>query len=94
MGHDFLIFLYPEGKIKPIMLECCVSHHVLPVKDLHDVTEQLAASPRLLMLLQVELQLLRHQRQKDLAAICRDSNVHTHSSRLTHGPDDRLLEAV
>lgn len=51
-------------------LESRVPHHILPVEHLKDVAEQLAAGLRLLPLLQVKLQLLRHQRQEDLAAIC------------------------
>lgn len=67
-----------------------VSYHILPVKHLQDVTEQLAASLRLLPHLQVELQLLRHQRQKDLTAICRDAPRKIN----THTLDDRSHTAV
>ena len=61
-------------------LESRVPHHIFPVEHLQDVAEELAAGLRLLPLLQVELQLLRHQRQEDLAAICGDGgkkNTHT-----------------
>lgn len=69
-----------------IKLESCVHYHILPVEHLQDVTKQLAASLRLLTLLQVELQLVRHQRQEDLSAICRDTSKYTQSQRRsTHG---------
>lgn len=51
-------------------LKSRVPHHILPVEHFQDVAKQLAAGLRLFPLLQVELQLLRHQRQEDLAAIC------------------------
>lgn len=86
----------PEGrKNKHIKLKSCVSHHILPVEHLQDVTKQLAASLQLLLLLQVELQLVCHQRQEDLAAVCRDSTKYTHSQcRSAQGADDRLQKAV
>jgi len=77
------------------MPESCASHHILPVKHLQYVTEQLAASLQILALLQVELQLVRHQRQEDLTAICRDPEENTHSlQRSTHGTDERSPTAA
>lgn len=87
--------VYPRGKEKCMKLESCVPHHIFPVEHLQDVTKQLAASLRLLPLLQVKLQLVRHQRQEDLTAICRDSTRYTHSQcHSTQGADDRSHEAV
>lgn len=72
-------------------LQRCVTHHILPVEHLQDVAKQLAASLWLLPLLQVELQLVRHQRQEDLAAICGDIGryINIHDRRSTRGTDDR-----
>lgn len=75
-GFSCYATVYPRGKPKRIKLKSCVSHHILPVEHLQDVTKQLAASLRLLLLLQVELQLVCHQWQEDLTAICRDSSTH------------------
>lgn len=58
------------------MMKSSVPHHILPVEHLQDVAQQLAARLQLLLLLQVELQLLGHQRQEDLAAVCGDSGEH------------------
>lgn len=88
-----MLLFIPQREIKVLKAgESCVPHHVLPVEHLQDVTEQLAASFGLLTLLQVELQLVRHQRQEDLTAICGD----THSQRRSahDGADDGSHEAA
>lgn len=55
-----------------------VPYHIFPVQHLQDVAQQLATGLQLLLLLQVELQLVGHQWQEDLAAICGDT-PRTHS---------------
>lgn len=54
-------------------------YHIFPVQHLQDVAQQLATSLQLLLLLQVELQLVCHQWQEDLTAICGDTAKHSMS---------------
>ena len=77
-----MLLFVPQRRIKAQgAAERCVPHHVLPVEHLQDVAEQLAAGFGLLSLLQVELQLVRHQRQEDLTAICGDTHTQRRSER-------------
>lgn len=48
-----------------------ITHHVLPVQNLQDVTEQVAAGLQVFLSLQMVLELIRHHRKQDLSAVCR-----------------------